>query len=66
MTQKLMFFSEALGRQLTGSYTVKGGILSVFSDNGGKRETQARDSGERGSEYLARQMLIEIERERPD
>jgi hypothetical protein len=64
MTQKLSFYSEALGKQLTGSYTVEGGILTVFCDNGSKIETEARATSI-SPEYLARQMLIELEHEKP-
>jgi hypothetical protein len=66
MRQEISFYSEALGKHLSGSYLVEGGILTVFCDDSRKKETQARASGERGPEYLARQMLIELEREKPN
>jgi hypothetical protein len=64
MRQEISFYSEALGKRLSGSYLIEGGILTVFCDDGRKMETQARESGEGGPEYLARQMLIELEREK--
>lgn len=64
MTKKLSFYSRALRKQLYGSFSVKGGILTVQSaDRTKKVEVQ---TSIREPNYLARQILIEIESARID
>ncbi len=65
MRKVISFYSTALGKQISGSYTDEGGILTVDSAEGRTKKTELGD-GVRDPEYLARQMLIELEREKPD
>ena len=60
MRKEFSFYSAALKKQLSGSYVVERGILTVKSDSGRTKKTQARTCGVRGPEYLARQMLTEL------
>jgi hypothetical protein len=62
MRKQISFYSEALGKQLHGSYTVEQGTLTVYSEDRTKKIQVGTSVKE--PEYLARQMLIEIERER--
>lgn len=59
MMKKLSFYSRALRKQLYGSYSIKRGVLTVQSaDRTKKMEVQ---TSVRKPNYLARQILIEIE-----
>ena len=62
MKKDISFYSEALGKELHGSYTLEQGTLTVYSEDR-EKQIQAGTSA-KDPEYLARQMLIEIERER--
>jgi hypothetical protein len=63
MKKDISFYSEALGKEVHGSYTLEQGTLTVYSED---REKQIQvGTSAKDPEYLARQMLIEIERERP-
>ena len=64
MSTEISFYSRALRKQLRGSYTAEAGILTVWSADRAKKigvETSVRQP-----EYLARQILIEIESTRID
>jgi len=62
MKKDISFYSEALGKEVHGSYTLEQGTLTVYSED---REKQIQvGTSAKDPEYLARQMLIEIERER--
>ena len=61
----ISFYSTALGKQISGSYTDERGILTVDSADGRTKKTELGD-GVRDPEYLARQMLIELEHEKRD
>ena len=61
----ISFYSRALGKQISGSYTDEQGILTVDSADGRTKKTELGE-GVRDPEYLARQILIELEREKPD
>ena len=65
MRKVISFYSTALGKQISGSYTDERGILTVESADGRTKKTELGE-GVRDPEYLARQMLIELEREKPD
>jgi len=58
-----IFLLRGLGKQLHGSYTVEQGTLTVYSEDRAKKIQVGTSVKE--PEYLARQMLIEIERDRP-
>ena len=57
------FYSRALGKQISGSYTDEQGILTVYSADGRTKKTELGESV-REPEYLVRQILIELEREK--
>ena len=59
-----VFYSRALGKRISGYYTDEHGILTVESVDGRTKKTELSDSV-RDPEYLARQILIELEREKP-
>ena len=61
----ICFYSTALGKQISGSYTDEQGILTVDSADGRTKKTELGESV-REPEYLVRQILIELEREKPD
>jgi hypothetical protein len=56
------FYSRALGKQISGSYTDELGILTVESADGRTKKTELGESVT-DPEYLVRQILIELERE---
>ena len=58
------FYSRALGKRISGYYTDEQGILTVDSVDGRTKKTELSESV-RDPEYLARQILIELEREKP-
>jgi hypothetical protein len=64
MTKKLSFYSRALRKQLDGFYSVEEGVLTVQSADR-TRKIRVQTSIRRPN-YLARQILIEIENGRTD
>ena len=63
MRRVTSFYSRALGKQIFGFYTEEQGILTVDSADGRTKKTELGE-GVRDPEYLARQILIELELER--
>ena len=63
MRRVISFYSRALGKQISGSYTDEQGILTVDSADGRTKKTELGESV-REPEYLVRQILIELEREK--
>lgn len=66
MRKEISFYSKAFGKQLSGSYTVERGILTVYCADGRKKKAQARTVGVRGPEYLVRRILVDLQRAKAD
>jgi hypothetical protein len=58
MQKDISFYSERLGRQITGTWSLFGGKLTVTACDGRQKTTLLGDSS---PESLARLMLVELE-----
>ena len=62
MEEKPIRASGADGKELTGTYTVIGGVITVTAENGRQLRTQL---GGTPAEAVARILLRELERQKP-
>jgi hypothetical protein len=62
MEEKKIRVSGADGKELTGTFTVIGGVITVTAENGRQLRTQL---GSAPAEAVAKMLLRELARQRP-